>query len=156
MLSHFRVILLLNYLFRAFAYFRKLQKNSKEFSESLVQLLVHMIVVQFSMSFFRLHEVNVGRRISDSLYIISLPSPFVNTFFKSFLSFFKVFSNGKLRGKIAYPAKHSQFPSSSQTSFPPSSLIARKVGRSMRSPISLLGEWKERYICPSVSVKIIP
>ena len=60
--------------------------NSKEFSESLVLCfvkLVHMIVVQFSMSF-----VSV-RCLVGSLFIISQSLPFVKRFFKTFLSFFR-------------------------------------------------------------------
>jgi len=52
MLSLLRVILFCSITCsELLTYFHKSSKNSKEFSESLVQLLVHMIVVQFSMSF---------------------------------------------------------------------------------------------------------
>ena len=67
--------------------------NSKEFSESLVLCfvkLVHMIVVQFSMSFVSVSPWRTpGCLLVGSLFIISQSLPFVKRFFKTFLSFFR-------------------------------------------------------------------
>ena len=47
--------------------------------------------------------------------------------------------------------KLNQSLKTSQTSLPSTSFMGINTGVSFRSPIWLLGEWMERYICPSVS-----
>ena len=76
---------MLNYLYRASVDLFLSPLNSKEFSESLVLCLfklVHMIVVQFSMSFV------IRLLFVSSLFIISHPLAFVKRFSKLFFKFF--------------------------------------------------------------------
>ncbi len=44
----------------------------------------------------------------------------------------------------------------SQTSVPSRSFTGMKIGTSFLVSVALLGEWMDRYVCPSVSVKSMP
>ena len=94
MLSHFRVICLLNYLLRALFI---IQKNFRSLCTSLIKL-VHMIVVQFSMSF-----VIRFQALAISLFIISHSLPFVKGFSKLFFKFFSKSVSFEPQPRLAQP-----------------------------------------------------